>query len=242
MAVLEKVIEMQTRGIPEQDIIKQLRDGGASPQEINDAINQAKVKQAVSPQDNLQQAQNPSAQAPQEMPQPPQQEMQQSIMQQQPQTQAPLTQEIPQQQPQAPQEMPQPPQQEQPYYSEQPQAYSGQEYYPEQQYQSIIDTDTITEIAEQVVSEKFQEFEKKTGDLATFKNQTQDKLQDLDDRLKRIEASIDKLQQAVIGKIGEFGESTAAIHKDLDALHSTTSKLMNPLIKYYSIIFIILEF
>ena len=60
--------------------------------------------------------------------------------------------------------------------------------------------------------------------------QTQNKVNDIDDRLKRIENSIDKLQQAVLGKIGEFGESSAMIHQDLDNLHGTMSKLMNPLI------------
>ena len=93
-----------------------------------------------------------------------------------------------------------------------------------------MDTETISEIAEQVATEKLNEFRKKTGDLVSFKNSIQERVGDIDDRLKRIESSIDKLQQAIIGKIGEFGESNAAIHKDLDNLHGTVSKLMNPLI------------
>ena len=66
-----------------------------------------------------------------------------------------------------------------------------------------------------------------------WKNTIQDKVEDIDDRLKRIESSIDKLQQSIIGKIGEFGENYATIHKDLDNLHGTVSKLMNPLIDNY---------
>lgn len=93
-----------------------------------------------------------------------------------------------------------------------------------------MDTETISEIAEQVATEKLNEFKAKTGDLVSFKNTIQERVEDIDDRLKRIESSIDKLQQAIIGKIGEFGESNAAIHKDLDNLHGTVSKLMNPLI------------
>ena len=116
------------------------------------------------------------------------------------------------------------------YYPETPQAYSDQGYYAPAQ---AMDTDTISEIAEQVVSEKFSEFNKKTGDIAGFKNSIQDQVDDLDERIKRIENSIDKLQQAVIGKIGEFGESNAAIRKEVAALHDTTSKLMNPLIDNY---------
>lgn len=96
------------------------------------------------------------------------------------------------------------------------------------------DTDTISEIAEQVFSDKFGEFTKKTGDLVAFKNMMQDKVSDLDHRLKRIEETIDKLQQAIIGRIGEFGETNSMIHKDLENLHGTMSKLMNPLVDNYN--------
>ena len=63
-----------------------------------------------------------------------------------------------------------------------------------------------------------------------FKNKTNNKIENIDNRLKKIENSIDKLQQAIIGKIGEFGDTTAMIHHDLDNLHGTVAKLMNPLI------------
>ena len=61
----------------------------------------------------------------------------------------------------------------------------------------------------------------------------QDKVNDIDARLRRIESTIDKLQQAIIQKIGEFGENTISIKRDVANLHDTTSKLMNPLIDNY---------
>jgi len=88
----------------------------------------------------------------------------------------------------------------------------------------------MSEIAEQVVTEKLEDYKSKVGDIHSFKTQTQNKINDLDDRLKRIENSIDKLQQSVLGKIGEFGESSAMIHQDLNNLHGTVSKMMNPLL------------
>lgn len=66
--------------------------------------------------------------------------------------------------------------------------------------------------------------------MLSFKNEIKNKVEDLDDRLKKIENSIDKLQQAIIGKIGEYSDTTAMIHHDLDNLHGTVAKLMNPLI------------
>lgn len=221
MAILDKIIEMQKQGLSDANISTQLQNEGIAATEINDSLNQAKIKNAVSPPEGTPETQTPG------------QEMQASIMQtppaEQPQAQ-PMTQEIgTESQPQAPEIYPPQGSPEQPqdnYYTQTPQAY-GQDYYAPQ---GGIDTETISEIAEQVVTEKLNEFKKKTGDLVSFKNTTEDKVNDIDDRLKRIETTIDKLQQAIIGKIGEFGESNAAIHKDLDNLHGTVSNLMNPLI------------
>lgn len=224
MDILNQVMQMQQQGMSDADIVKQLRNEGANPAQINDAINQAKVKSAVGSQDDQyqQQAQNPNQQMQQS--QPPQQ----------------TTQEIPQdqaQQPQMPQQEQYQQMQQQNYddYAQSPNMqdyYSQASQYPEQQYysQAGADTDTITEIAEQVVMEKFAEFNKKTGNLLTFKNETIDKINDLDERLKRIESSINNIQQAVVKKIGQFSDDVSSINNEINALNNTTSKLMNPLV------------
>jgi len=236
MATLDKVMDLKKQGISDAEISTQLQNDGISPSEINDSLNQAKIKNAISPSDQ------PEQQAMQEsiMPNPPNQTM---IAEQQAPSQQ-MTQEI---QPQATQQTPAAPQtpapeiyppqqqyQEQPqdnYYQETPQAYSQQDYYAPQ---GAVDTETISEIAEQVITEKLNEFKKKIGDVPSFKTTTQDKITDIDERLTRIENSIENLQQSIIGKIGEFGESNAMVHKDLDNLHNTVSKLMNPLIDNYN--------
>ena len=228
MATLDRVIEMQNQGMSEYDIAEQLKNEGINPKEITDALGQAKIKNAVSPNAE-QQAQQQATQEQQ-----PTQNMQPSVMQD-PNTQGqyPEQYQQPQQNPEVyPQEnQAQDPyasqQEQQNYYSESPQAYSGQEYYPNQ---GNMTSETISEIAEQVVSEKLEEFKIKTGDLQQFKNSTEEKLNNFEERLKRIEDSIEKIEQAVIGKIGEFGENSATIKKDLENLHGTVSKLMNPLI------------
>jgi len=234
MSTLDRVIQMQQQGLSETQISTQLRNEGISPTEINNSLNQAKIKSAVSgPEQGMSQGMQASimpipgseSQAPRGVPQ----------MQ---------TQAQPQMQYQSPPPEIYPPQdqygadaygqqdyyQEQSqddYYTQSPQAYS-QDYYAPQA--GGMDTETISEIAEQVATEKLNEFKKKTGDIVSFKNNIQDKVNDIDDRLKRIETTIDRLQQAIIGKIGEFGESNAMIHRDLENLHGTVSNLMNPLI------------
>ena len=221
MATLERVMQMQQEQKTDTEIMAQLQNEGISPSEINDAINQAKIKNAVSPPEPL--PEQIPQEAPQEVAQAPQPQetaqlegMQPSMMQ------VPDPNLAPQQ--------PIPTQSQQPqedYYTPQPQAYSEQNYYPQQEGYG---TETISEIAEQVATEKLEDYKATVGDMPSFKNQIQNQVNNIDDRLKRIESSIDKLQQAILGKIGEYGESSAMIHKDLDNLHGTMAKLMNPLI------------
>ena len=236
MTTLDRVIEMQGKGFPTIEITKTLRDEGVNPQEIDDSLNQAQVKSAVSQDPSAQQnqpqlTQSAQPQTPQTTMQASNENMQQSIMQPPSQTTMQTSQ---QEAPPQPTEQPYPeqtlPQQGEQYYYETPQAYPEEAYYAQQ---PAINTDTITEITEQVVMEKFEDFKKKTGNIISFKNQAEETLKDLDERLKRIEKTIDNLQQAIIGKIGDFGDSTTAIHKDLDNLHTTVSKLMNPLVDNY---------
>lgn len=233
MATLDKIMDMKKQGISDAEITTQLQNEGVSPSEINDSFNQARIKNAISPPEQqttqgMQESIMPTPPAPSTAPQQlPAQPMTQEVQAPAPQIQPP----VPQGQPPAPeiyppQEQAQIPPQED-YYQETPQAYSQQDYYAPQ---GVVDTETISEIAEQVTTEKLNEFKKKVGDIVSFKTTIQDKVTDIDERLKRIESSIDNLQQSIIGKVGEFGESNAMIHKDLDNLHSTVSKLMNPLI------------
>ncbi|MBU2576960.1 MAG: hypothetical protein KKF50_04525 [Nanoarchaeota archaeon] len=254
MDVLEKIMGLQREGMDDGEISTRLQNEGVPLRDINDSLNQARVKAAVSspaPGMGKHLTQAPPIQPPAQAPQMQarrglsnQAGMQQSMMS------TGLEEEAPQGPPQAQQMQPPmapgpeiyPPQDGQQayppqdggqdyYYPETPQAYSDQDYYAPQ---GGIDTETISEIAEQVVIEKLNEFKEKTGDLVSFKNAIQEKVDDIDDRLKRIENSIDKLQQAIIGKIGEFGESNAMIHKDLNNLHGTVSKLMNPLVDNFN--------
>ncbi|MFH1451551.1 MAG: hypothetical protein ABIF88_00050 [archaeon] len=222
MNTLETIMALQNQGMSDEQIVEQLQNEGIHPQEINDSLNQAKIKNAVSPPENQQQSYS------QEYGQTSGQAMSpgQEFQQQYPPTQTPAYQAPP-----APEIYEAPKTQDQ-YYQQTPQAYTGQTqpYTGQDYYSQAPDTETISEIVDQILSEKLGELREKINSLTTFKTIIQDKVADISERLKRIESSIDKLTNAVIGKIGEFGENTALIHKDLDNLHNTMSKLMNPLI------------
>jgi len=223
MAALDRLAQLKNSGMQDSDIVTQLRNEGFSPVEINDALTQSQIKEAVSSSDvsgqNYPQEQNP----PQGYEAPPYSDMNQSIADSQVQSEEIL---YPEQTEQAEQ-----PAEGGEYYAEAPQTYYG-EQQPAEYGESL--TEIAEQIAEQVVLEKLNEFQEKTGDLSLFRQDVNDKIQDLNKRLTRIEDSIERLQNAVIQKIGDFGEDASSIHKDLEMLHSTTSKLMNPLIDNYS--------
>jgi tetrahydromethanopterin S-methyltransferase subunit G len=210
MPTTDKIIQMQQQGMSDGDIIKNLRNEGLSQKDISDSLAQVKIKMAVSQGENSYQESN----APQTM------QEQYSPSQQYEQ---PVAQYAPSPQQYAPQE-----------YQGQQAAYpqDGQQYYaPEQPSMSI---DTISDIVERIVSEKLKEINQKIKSSTEFKTKTEEDILEIKERLKRIESTIDSLQRSVISKVGEFGQSTGLIHKDLENLHGTVSNLMNPLIDKYN--------
>ena len=182
MIQTNRVAQMQQQGMSDGDIINALKNEGVSLKDISDSLAQAKIKMAVSQEEQY--PANPS-----------QQEQQ---------------------------------------YSQQGQ----QQYAPEQQYQypeqNQMGIETMTEIVDRIIAEKLKEINQKIKPVVDFKNKAEEDMTDIKERLKRIESTMDSLQKAVIGKVGEFGQSTSMIHQDLENLHGTVSKLMNPLIDNYN--------
>ncbi len=201
MGTLEKIMQFQQEGYSDEEIISHLKGEGISPSEIENSLNQAKIKSAVSQPGNIN-GMEPS-----------------------------MTNLV----------SPEPTQQVEQLETQQPEmdgAYenydTNQQYYEGNYGQERQSAEVITEIAEQIVNEKFEKYKKRTGDIVRYKNETNDKLSDLDDRLKRIEESIEQLQRDIIKRIGEFGDSNNLVHRDLENLHGTMSKMMNPLVDNYN--------
>jgi DNA-binding transcriptional MerR regulator len=199
---------MQKEGLSEKQIITRLQQEGVALKEINDSMNQARIKNAVS--QDTEQENSP---------------YQESISTENlPYPQTNISGDAPQQN-----------------YTQQPEtAAPYQEYAPDQDYsnyyyqQGIANTETITDIAEQIIAEKNQELAKKIDILTQSKNTFQREIEELKEKVNRIESSLDSIQKAIIGKIGEFGDSTRVIQKDLENIHNTMSKMMNPLIDNYN--------
>jgi hypothetical protein len=112
--------------------------------------------------------------------------------------------------------------QEQEVYGQYPQGYQDPQYYQQGGYDqggyagyAAPSTDTITEISEQVVSEKISKLKVDIEKTLDFKNTIETKIDILDQRLKRIESTIDKLQSAILQKVGEYVNDVHEIKNEM---------------------------
>ncbi len=204
MAVLNKIIEMKKQGLQTGQIIQMLKEQGANPKEINEALSQSEIKSEINQEYDDQQNKYPSDEY---------SDMQPSIMTEPP---APYEEQNQYQEPPteyAPQE-----------------TYQNYQSYQEYQPQQSIDVETISDLSSQIVEEKTKSFKKEIASLTKFKEQFENEIKNIDKRLSKIESTIEELQMAILRKIGNYGEDIKNISKEVRATQDSFSKILNPLV------------
>jgi len=220
MSILEQITQMKSQGKRDEEIINVLRQQNLSPREINDALSQLEIKNAVSGS-----MENHEKEASEEY-------------------YSPSTNEPSPQIPQTPQLEPSP------EYPNSPQEYSQsnqqQEFYPQEGYgaydnynnyapanfeeNSGRNSNTMMEIAEQVFSEKIKKTQKSLNEIKEFKTLTETKIDNFAERLKKIETIIDRLQITILEKIGSYGSNLEGIKKEMSMMQDSFGKIINPLL------------
>ncbi len=204
--MIEDIRTMQQLGKTEQEIIQELQQRGLSRQEIFDALAQTQIKQAVNADDSYLPVPSPST-----LPPAPETELQAPIPEPPAPTQTQETQyqEQSQQYQESQQTYPQQLSQE---YQTQPQyQYDYQQQYP----QTSISSDTISEITEQIITEKLSKIKNQIEKAIDVKTTAETKLSHIDERLQRIEKIIDRLQLSILQKIGEYGTNVSDLKKEV---------------------------
>ena len=213
MGVIEQIAKMKREGRDDEEIVSSLQNQGISPRAINDALNQAQIKKAVA---DIEEPQGESSEIPSPSEFPTQRRASQTQEEAEPVGSAiyrPKTHEM----------------EEENYYSPQNQS-SQQQYGYGEEYNygtynpSSANTDMMVEISEQIASEKIKETKKQIDDLNEFKVLTLGRIETLTERLKRIEAIIDKLQMAILEKIGSYGENLDSIKKEMSMMQDSFSR------------------
>lgn len=213
MAIEEEIKEMRKRGLPDKSIALQLQARGLNQDEISQAMAQ---KQAPEYMSSIEEGRTANTAG-----------MQQSMLPPE-KIDVPNPDEnndYPQYTPQNPyesQQYSQPGVQEyEPRY--QPEGY--EEYQPYQSY-SGASPDIISEISEQIISEKLSTIRKNLEKAIDLKNTYGTKIDYIEERLKRIEKIIDNLQSSVLRKVGDYVNNVEDIKKEIIETEKTLSKVI----------------
>lgn len=224
MGTLEKVTQMKNEGKTDNEIKNALKEQRISPKEILDALNQAKIKNAVSNSDELQPSIMEGGEEPisnnENIYTPKTQEMQQEDLY------VPTPQDDSSQDYEEPQQNYYPTNYQEPapqdYYSQE-QNYGAQDYYS----QAGAGSDLMIEIAEQVFAKKIREIVKHIENLSETKELMKSKVEDASNRLDRIEKTMDKLQIAILEKVGSYGRNIESVKKEMSMMQNSFGKIVN---------------
>ena len=239
MKVNEAITEMRKRGYEDNEISKILQEQGISPREINDALSQSKIKQAVSEGEGNEEQTTAVSESEDNEGMMPSLSDSEEISQEETQEEAPEAMpdnNQPQAVPQAPinEQYPSYPQEN--YGNPVPTPYAGDYGYNdmnqgyEEGYSGAINTDTISEIVEQNISEKITKVMNVLTALSESKVLLSTKQDKMEERLSRIESIIDELQMTLIRKAGQQEENIEDIKTEMEDMREGFQKVVNPLV------------
>lgn len=224
MSTLDKINEMRSQGYDDSSIANSLQEMGISPREINDALAQSRIKEAVSDYD-LEQGMEPSV-------------MNQEIEASHVQNYSKLG-PMPQEGPNAREmEIPSPGMGED--YDSYAQDFQQEAEYPSGNYEQYnqgygnigpgTNPEMVSEVASQIFSEKMKKTKKEIEELTEFKILFSSKVEKIDSRLNRIEGVIDQLQTSLLRKASEQEQNIKDIKTEIIGMEEGFSKVLNPLI------------
>jgi len=201
MRVLEQVNQMKNQGVSDEEVIQRLQDQGISPKAINEALSHSKIKRAVSEENSDEGDYS------------------------QPQEQDgfyPKTQEVSESEPYSPEG--------EGYYQEQPRTEEGYQNDFGDYSSGGIDTSTIIEIAEQVFSDKIQKIQRQTEDLTEFRVMAESRIENISERLRRIESTIDILNARILEKVSSYGDGIESVKKEMSMMQDSFRKMISPVL------------
>ena len=237
MSVLDQVIDLQNKGVTDNEIVGILKEQGISPKAINDALSQAQIKSAVSSegQSNSEEME-PSIMVPDRAESLPTEgtpfdveDLAAPIPSKFAMTGiypgGPATREM----------SDYVPRQQAAYSQYSPYQYQSQEQegYQQDAYQAaesgFSGADTMIEIAEQVFSEKVRSMQKHMDELTEFRAMTQTKVDNVSERLRRIESAIDRLQSAILERVGSYTSGIDSVKKEMSMMQESFGKVVSTL-------------
>lgn len=205
----EIVLKMQEEGKSDAEIIAVLTEEGLKPTQISEALNQARIKQAVEAKAKEKKARAKEAEEGGLAP---------SILtaRREELTEA--------------EEVPMPSKEAKKVAKGMPPEEAYPYEYAEGEAAPAIDTEAIEEIAEEIVNEKWEEAKAKISSVIEWKEYTESRLKSMDEKMQRIESVLDRLQAALLGEVKKYGQSVKDLGTEMQSLEGAFSKILSPLV------------
>ena len=89
--------------------------------------------------------------------------------------------------------------------------------------------DSMEQMAESIIKEKWQELTRSTGDIKTWKEKIDMDIQGVKQELLRTQERFENLQKALVSKIKDYDTSVTNVTTEMKALEKVLEKIMEPL-------------
>jgi hypothetical protein len=220
MRILEEITNMRNQGMSDREISGALQEKGLTPKVIDDAFNRIKIKNAIV-------IENEEMTAPAPLSNRENEETSKSFY-------TPKRMEVsnlPEEVYASPVIEENPPTLDEALPNEEYSQNTNDEYYPQEGYEEAesggrYNSDTFIEIAEQIFSEKIKKEQGQIEALNEFATLAETKISNNHERIKRIETIIDKLQIAILEKVGSYGRNLESIKNEMEMMQNSFEKIV----------------
>lgn len=106
---------------------------------------------------------------------------------------------------------------------------SAQVYMQGSVQQPQMDIESMQEIVESIIDERWQEVVASVGDITIWKSRVDDDLSAIKQEVLRIEDRFTKLQASILGKVDEYQKGITQVSSEMVALEQVFGKIMEPL-------------
>jgi len=92
--------------------------------------------------------------------------------------------------------------------------------------QALAQGPTNEELIEAIIDEKWNELVKDITKIIEWKNATESRVTSIEQQMKDLQNSFDKLHQAVVGKVGEYDKHVLDVGAEIKAMEKVFEKIL----------------
>jgi len=91
------------------------------------------------------------------------------------------------------------------------------------------DIETIEQIAESIVNEKWEDLMSSVGNIALWKEKVQTDIRAIKQEIIRMEERFENLQKAILGRVEEYNKTISTVGTEMKALEGVLERILQPL-------------